>query len=606
MLLLFAAAAAAVACTTNPDPHALLDANRAATVLGSPPHGTRVARYAYHGQGLDGTVGATIDLNNGDFIQTQTLGAIKQANGFDGTHAWMRDLSGAYSPQAGGNKVALAINEAYRNANLWWRTDLGGARLELLGCDGLRVTPLGGQPFEAWFDPHTHLLIRIRETQSYGATSDTHYSHFQRRAGELIPTQVDIDTNDDPTGRQTLRLRELSTTAARPASTYAMPNERPADWSLPSPGRVTMPFTLTNNHIIVEVRIDGRGAYPFLVDTGGHDIVTPYAAKGLGIRSVGDTPSSGAGEKSVSSGYAHVARIDAGGALLNDQTVVTLDFSPPDVEGIQLGGMLGVEFLERFVVQIDYGAKTLTLVDPAKFSTGDRTAAGTAIPFVFYEHMPQVTGTFDGRPARYDIDTGSRVEVTLTAPFVSRESLREAYPNGAKIIDGWGVGGASRSYVVRAGELSLGPVTTSQPIASFSEAKHGAFSDSNYEGNVGSGLLKRYVATFDYPGRALYLKPAQGLDPDVGAFDRVGMWINLGEGGMAVMDLAADGPAAQAGLKVGDMITAIDGAAVSTRSLSDVRRSLKTAPLGRPLAIAYSRAGTPAVAQVVPRDLIPR
>jgi hypothetical protein len=605
MLLLFAAAAAAVACTASPDPHALLDANRAATVLGSPPHGTRVARYAYHGQGLDGTVGATIDLNNGDFIETQTLGAIKLANGFDGTHAWMRDLSGAYSPQAGGNKGALAINEAYRNANLWWRTDRGGARLESLDCQGLRITPVGGQPFEVWFDPQTHLLIRIRETQSYGATTDTHYSHFQRRAGGLIPTQIVIDTNDDPTYRQTLRLRELSATAARPASTYAMPIDRPADWSLPPPGRVTMPFTLTNNHIIVDVRIDGRGPYPFLVDTGGHDIVTPYAAKGLGMRTVGDTPSSGAGEKSVSSGYAHVARIDAGGALLNNQTVVTLDFSPPDVEGIRLGGMLGVEFLERFVVQIDYGAKTLTLVDPAKFSTADRTASGVAVPFVFYEHMPQVTGTFDGRPARYDIDTGSRSEVTLTAPFVSRERLSEAYPNGTKITDGWGVGGASRSYVVRAGELSLGSVTTPQPIAGLSEAKHGSFSDSNYDGNVGSGLLKRYVATFDYSARTLYLKPAQSQDPDVGAFDRVGMWINLGEGGMAVMDLAADGPAAQAGLKVGDVITAIDGAAVSTRSLSDVRRSLKTAPIDRPLAIAYSRAGASAVAQVIPRDLIP-
>jgi hypothetical protein len=605
MLLLFAAAAA-VACTASPNPHALFDANRAATVLGSPPHGTRVTRYAYHSQGLDGTVDATIDLNFGEFTQTQTLGAIKQANGFDGTHAWMRDLSGAYSPQAGGNKGALAINEAYRNANLWWRTDRGKARLESLDCHGLRVTPVGGQPFEAWFDPQTHLLIDIRETQSYGATTDTHYSHFQRRAGELIPTQIDIDTNDDPTGRQTLRLREFSTTAARPASTYAMPHDRPADWSLPSPGRVTIPFTLINNHIIIDVRIDGRGPYPFLLDTGGHDIVTPYAAKRLGIRSVGDTPSSGGGEKSVSSGYAHVARIDAGGALLNNQTVITLDFSPPDVEGIQLGGMLGVEFLERFVVQIDYGAKTLTLVDPAKFSTADRTASGVAIPFVFYEHMPQVTGTFDGRPARYDIDTGSRVEVTLTAAFVSRESLREAYPRGAKITDGWGVGGASRSYVVRAAELSLGSVTTSHPIASFSEAKHGAFSDSNYDGNVGSGLLKRYVATFDYSSLTLYLKPAQSLDPDVGAFDRVGMWINLGEGGMAVMDLATDGPAAQAGLKVGDVITAIDGAAVSTRPLSDVRRSLKMAPIGRPFAIAYSRAGTSAIAQVVPRDLIPR
>jgi PDZ domain/Aspartyl protease len=601
-MLLFALA---VACTASPDPYALLAANRTATVSGSPTHGTRVARYAYHGQGLDGTVAAMMDLDNGYFIQTQVLVAIKQANGFDGTHAWMRDLSGAYSPQAGGNKRALAVNEAYRNANLWWRTDRGGARLESLDCHGLRVTPVSGQSFEAWFDPQTHLLMRIRETQSYGVTTDTHYSHFQRRAGGLIPTQIDIDTDDDPTGRQTLRLRKFSLTVGRPNSTYAMPMDRPADWSLPSPGRVTVPFTLTNNHIIIDVLIDGFGPYPFLVDTGGHDIVTPYAAKGLGIRSVGDTPSSGAGEKSVSSGYAHVARIDVGGALLNNQTVVTLDFSPRDVEGIQLGGMLGVEFLERFVVQIDYGAKTLTLFDPAKFSTADRTTAGVAIPFVFYEHMPQVTGTFDGRPARYDIDTGSRVEVTLTAPFVSRERLRETHLNGVKITDGWGVGGASQSYVVRAGELSLGSISTPQPIASFSEAERGAFSDSNYEGNVGSGLLKRFVATFDYPGRTLYLKPAQSLDADVGAFDRLGIWINLAEGGMAVMDLAADGPAAQAGLKVGDVITAIDGEVVSARSLSDVRRSLKTAPLGRPLAIAYSRAGTSAVAQVVPRDLIP-
>jgi C-terminal processing protease CtpA/Prc len=159
---------------------------------------------------------------------------------------------------------------------------------------------------------------------------------------------------------------------------------------------------------------------------------------------------------------------------------------------------------------------------------------------------------------------------------------------------------------VRAGQLSLGSVTTSQPIASLSEAKHGAFSDSSYDGNVGSGLLKRYVATFDYSGRTLYLKPAQSLDPDVGAFDRVGMWINLGEGGMAVVDLAAGGPAEQAGLKVGDVMIAIDGATVSTRSLSDVRRSLKVAPIGRPLAITYSRAGTSAIAQVLPRDLIPR
>jgi membrane-associated protease RseP (regulator of RpoE activity) len=218
--------------------------------------------------------------------------------------------------------------------------------------------------------------------------------------------------------------------------------------------------------------------------------------------------------------------------------------------------------------------------------------------------MPQVMGDFDGRPARYNIDTGSRAEVTLTAPFVSAERLREAYPDGIEMTDGWGVGGASRSYVVRAGELGLGSVATPRPIAGLSGARHGAFSDSNYEGNVGSGLLKRYVATFDYSRRTLFLKPTKRLDQDVGAFDRVGMWINLGEAGMTVMDLAAHGPAEKAGLKVGDVIVAIDGTAVLTRSLSDIRRSLKIAPMGHAIAVTYSREGASNTTQVVPCNLI--
>lgn len=603
MLSLFALTLAA-ACTSSPDPLALLKAQRAATQLRSPPHGTRIARYAYRGQGLEGAVDTKIDLDTGNFIEATTLGAIKEAKGFDGHLAWMQDLSGAYLPQTGGNKEALAISEAYRNANLWWRADHAGARLEPLGCDGLRVTPVDGQPFEARFDPHTHLLMEVRESQSFGATHDIHYSLFQRKDGVLIPTRIDTDTNDDPKSHRTLQLSETSTTIARPASAYAMPRHKPSDWSLPSPGRVTMPFTLINNHIIVDVRLDGRGPYPFLVDSGGHDIVTPYAVKELGIVSAGDTPSFGAGEKSVSSGYAHIDRIDIGSALLSNQTLVTLDFSPPAVEGIPLGGMLGLEVFERFVVQIDYGAKTLTLIDPASFSEVDRAASGVAIPFVFYEHMPQVKGDFDGRPARYNIDTGSRAEVTLTAPYVSVERLRDAYPDGIEITDGWGVGGASRSYVVRAGVLGLGSVATPRPIAGLSETRHGAFSDSNYEGNVGSGLLKRYVATFDYSRLTLFLKPTENLDQDVGAFDRVGMWINLGEAGMTVMDLAAQGPAEMAGLKVGDVITAIDGTAVLTRTLSDIRRSFKIAPVGRAIAVTYSRGGEPNTTQVVPRDLI--
>jgi S1-C subfamily serine protease len=74
---------------------------------------------------------------------------------------------------------------------------------------------------------------------------------------------------------------------------------------------------------------------------------------------------------------------------------------------------------------------------------------------------------------------------------------------------------------------------------------------------------------------------------------------------MTVMDLAAHAPAEKAGLKVGDVIVAIDGTAVLTRSLSDIRRSLKIAPMGHAIAVTYSREGASNTTQVVPCNLIP-
>jgi len=193
----------------------------------------------------------------------------------------------------------------------------------------------------------------------------------------------------------------------------------------------------------------------------------------------------------------------------------------------------------------------------------------------------------------------------MTAPAVAAGSLRTLYPGGITVTDGWGVGGPSRSYVVRAPALSLGSVVVARPVAGLSDAQHGAFSDPNYEGNVGSGLLKRFVVTFDYGRRTMYLAPNATPDPDIGRFDRTGLWLNLDDGGMKVMDVATGGPAAAAGIKVGDIVTSLGGVAVAGQNLSDVRRSLKLAPVGVPLAIVYRRDGSMVDTNLVPRDLIP-
>jgi len=596
-------AALAMTCPT-PNVSALLDASRKAAAQAATPGGTTIARYAFSGEGLSGEVVSTVDTASGAFLTVRRAGIVQTAEGFDGRRAWRRDMSGFATPQDGGNKPRLAISEAYRNANLWWRADRGGAQIEQIGCDAVRVTPRGGAPFEAWFDPATHLLNKVRETQSFGAVTETRYLDYRRISGRPIARRIEALASEDPSDREILKLSSLRLGAASRGSTFARPSRQPRDWSLPASGRTTVPFQLLNNHIIAQVRIDGGEPLPFLVDTGGYNVITPSTVSALRLATAGASQASGGGETTSASGYVRIQRLKVGGASMGPETVSTFDFSPPEVEGLALGGMLGVEFLERFVVRIDYGAKTLTFVDPAKFSAADRAAAGMGVPFRFYEHLPQVEGTFDGRPVRLDLDTGSRSDVNLTAPFVERAGLRAAFPSGTTVTEGWGAGGPSRAYVGRAGELTLGHVRIPRPIASLSSARHGAFSDSAYDGNVGGGLLKRFVVTFDYANRMVYLAPLAHPDADASRFDRVGIWLNQVDEGVKIMDVAAGSPAEAAGLKVGDVVTAIDGARVSQRTLSDVRRSLKLLAPGKTVVIDYSRGGVPGRVPVVPRNLI--
>ena len=57
----------------------------------------------------------------------EDAGGLHNADGYDGKTPWQQDISLAYTRQQGGDRIAVAVSAAYRNANLWWRPDRGGA-----------------------------------------------------------------------------------------------------------------------------------------------------------------------------------------------------------------------------------------------------------------------------------------------------------------------------------------------------------------------------------------------------------------------------------------------------------------------------------------------
>jgi Aspartyl protease/PDZ domain len=597
-----------MACAGNGRVDAILNANRLA-VGPEPRSGSARYRYGYSGDGLTGVETEAIDLSTGAYVERLDSGFLHTAEGFDTRTPWMRDVSGANTPQMGGDRVRVAISAAYRNANLWWQRDRGDAWIEYLGreslagtsADHLLVQPRDGVRFDAWFDARTHLLLQIAEPRMFFHTR-TVFSDYRREAGVMIAHSILEDSGTGEAGYERLRLRTMSFGPARSLQAYACPRTPLTGVTLAHGATsISVPFRLLNNHIYVEGRVNGKGPYTFLVDTGGHTLLSPKLIAQTGLTAVGNAPESGAGAKHSSMGFVQVPAISLGGVEMHDQVAFATDIYSPDIEGIAVDGMVGFELFRRLVVRIDYGRKVLTFTEPGHASLEN---AGVALPFVFYDHLPFVRGSIDEIPATFDIDTGSRSELDVTSPTVARDELRGRYPRGVQAVTGWGVGGPSHSYVVRLHSVTLGDVTVNAPVADLSDAEHGSFSDPNFNGNIGSGFLKRFVVTFDYGHRMMYLHRIEPPPPDIGDFDRSGLWINAAKGGYVVTSVAAGSPAVAAGLRIGDVIQKLQGRPARAEDLSDARQLLRTEPAGTHVSmLVKGKAGVRRI-DVILRDQI--
>jgi hypothetical protein len=587
----------------------ILASNQAA-VGNPPPLSALRLEYHYVGSGLTGTLTDQVDLATGAYLETTVAGGMTEGRGFDGTMPWQRDISGTYTPQQGGDRIPTAVDSAYRRANLWWRADRGGAAIAYIGRESdagrslthLSVKPKGGKGFDAWFDSDTHVLTRVTYEEEFLHVTER-YSDYRREGPQVLPHSIESDPGLGRGGITHLTLLHCDYIPAVALSAYSQPRT-PITGAIIADGAssATVPFRLLNNHVYVEASVDGKGPYTFIVDTGGHTLLSPHLIKQVGLKPIGEAVTSGAGEGHGTTGFVHFGEIAIGGVRLRNQDGFATDIYDKAIEGIPVDGMVGFELVRRMVTTIDYGRHTITFTRPDRFeATAD---SGVRVPFVFYDHLPNVAGRIGDLPARFDIDTGSRSALDITSPFVVAHRLRERFPKGIVAVTGYGVGGPARSYVVRMPSVQIGSISIDNPIVGLSEARSGSFSDPNFDGNVGSGLLKSFVVTFDYARQFIYLKRIEPVPPDVGTFDRSGLWINSHGDGYEVMDVAPGSAAAQMGLAVGDLITLVDGRPATDTALSDMRQRLRSEPAGTQVQLAVRRGSRMLNITLVLRDQV--
>ena len=338
-----------------------------------------------------------------------------------------------------------------------------------------------------------------------------------------------------------------------------------------------VPFDLIGNLILVRAAVNDSGPLWFIFDTGAsHTVIDTKQAAALRLRSRGRIVGEG------SAGTAEAARLEParlvlGGAEVSGLTTyaLDLDFLAPAF-GRGIGGVVGNDVIGRFVVEIDYAARTLNFVEQRGYVYAGR---GALVPVTIegdgnvFARAEVSFATGPPLAGKFEIDTGSTGSVSLNTPFVRRHGLERAAAE-SRVTRMGGVGGTAEALIVRARGVRLAGHELRGVTARLSRATRGSSAATTADGILGGEIFRRFKMTVDLPRRRVYLEPNAELnapfEEDMSGIELLGDGADLKT--YLIDEVEAGSAAAAAGVEGGDVLTAIDGRPASEFTLDDIRR----------------------------------
>ena len=444
--------------------------------------------------------------------------------------------------------------------------------------------------------PREPLAGALRQTAA-AVTTTTQLGNYHAVAGFQLP--FDTHQSSDQGNRTDSTITHADVAPADLAAKLRKPETDVHDYAIAGGNATSIPFDLIDNHVYLDVSLNGKGPYRFIFDTGGQNIIDPAVVAEIGAGAAGNVQGSGVGAATEQFSFAQVNSLRVGGAELRDQLFIV----GPVRTGFGIAGsapvdgIIGAEVLARFVTVFDYAAHRVTLEQPGT------PPAGTSIPFVFDGTQPDVACTVAGVPTRCSIDSGSRSSLDLLSPFLATNPAVVPAGISAPGVNGFGVGGADVGRLGRLPSLEIGGFDLTDLVAGFSSATSGAFAVPGIGANVGGGVLKRFTVTYDYPHQTLSLLPNGALhEPDT--YERSGLFVVL-RGGFTVADVRPGTPGAAAGIVKGDAIVSFDGKPAAQLTLGNVREIFRR-PAGTRVQLGISSKGatTPHIVTVTLRDYV--
>jgi len=297
------------------------------------------------------------------------------------------------------------------------------------------------------------------------------------------------------------------------------------EWRYGEQGKVTVPIVFQTLVLpVVEVSLNGRGPYRFLVDTGGTKVmVDPRVARAVGLKGEGRiTLRDLTGAKTVELTTIEEMRL---GTLTVSHLPAVIGSTGVARLGEEVHGVLGLPMWTSGVLEMDYPRARLTLHDPEKFTLSLDGRGGAGAPSIressglssprgrsgegegvvrmtLFERNSWffTTSPIQGLDATVLVDTGWQEACSLNPAFARRAGLGEGDPNFRIPVGGWGGGRWIPMY--RIPELPLAGLTLKDVMAG---QGLGGAGDAIF----GAWLLKSGRWWFDFPGRQMWVSLPQ-------------------------------------------------------------------------------------------------
>lgn len=381
-------------------------------------------------------------------------------------------------------------------------------------------------------------------------------------------------------------------------------------------------FELINNLMVVPVELNGS-KLKFILDSGVSNpiLFNLTMQDSVQINQVSPITLRGLGEgEPIDALKSTQNTFRIGNAVSFDQmlyVVLDKDLNFSTSLGITVHGIIGYDLFKDFVVEANYSKGFLKLYDPGIYDYGNSKAKSETLPLTIIGKKAYVDGSVTNEddtevPVKLLVDTGSSdalwlfddVEKGLEVPEKHYEDFLGEGLNGSIF------GRRTKLKGMRIGSFELDDAKVAFPYKTSFQAIKDL---GNRNGSVGGEVLKRFNIVFDYPGNKISLVKNSNFN-DPFQYNLAG--INLQHNGLRyisesivnsnkvvraghqkdgfgnvqillqnttrlslvpeiiVSGIRAGSPAAEAGLKEGDVVLAVNGKRIHDYKLQEILQML--------------------------------